>query len=118
MYSCYAGNFPQTGHGSCFPDEPVPVVLIRLIQIYVGIDYHQRPGMFPVNQAIGIVFLNGNRNLQVHVPANIGNAKAALAQDFTYHILIPENGTQGQLMGQIVCLLVEAAVFTDRIILF
>ena len=95
MYSGYARNFPQTGHGSCFPYEPVPVVLIRLIQIYVGIDYHQRPGMFPVYQAIGIVFLNGNRNLQVHVPADISNSEATLAQDFTNHILIPENSTQG-----------------------
>ena len=118
MYPRYARDLPQPRHGPCFPDEPIPVVLVQLAPLCVGVSHRQRPGMLTVHQSIGIIFLDRYRDLQIHVPADVGNAETTLAQHLAHNILVPQHRSKRQLMGQIVYLLIIAAVLTHRLILF
>ena len=107
------GDIGQLGHGPGFPHEALPVMLEDL-RVIAGAGHFQRIGIVAGHDAAGVILLNGQRDVQIVIPADVGDAEAALAQDFTHGILAPEAGAYGQLVGIIWDVFVVAAMLADR----
>ena len=73
----------------------------------------QRQPAVTGNEAVGVIFLNGHRGVQELIPAKIRDTEAALAQALADHILVVQHRAEGQLMGLVLCVFVEAAVLAD-----
>ena len=91
----------EPGQQFCFAHKPLPVVAETLAVAAADIKYRHSGAAFPHNHARGIVLLNGDRDIQIDIPAKIGNAKPALSQHSANLVLFLQNRTDWQLMGSI-----------------
>ena len=112
-----AGNTPQPCQCTGFPQEPVAAAAVKVAD-GIAAENRQRLAGFPGNEAVGIIFLDGHRNVQIAVPAHVSNAETALTQFFTHHVLSLQHGADGQLMGIVGNILVVTAMLADGAVVF
>ena len=104
------------GHGAGFLKEARLAFLISLAYGAGIIGHGQRGAGNAVCLIRWEVFLYGNLQLQLQIAADIGDAKAALAQYPAYQIPVPEDGSGRQMVrGRGIVACGESAVFTGGI---
>ena len=103
----------EFGQGPGFPQEPGltgGILLPDLGGIASDIAGHR---MVTGDHKAGVVLLDRHRGLQIGIPAQVSDAKAALAQHPAHHILAPEHRAHGELMRLVVLIRRPAAVLTE-----
>ena len=71
-------------------------------------------GILPLNSSSWKIFLNCNRNCQIFIPTNIGNAKSALTKDPAHNILVLQDCSHGELVRLILSSVIKSAVLAHR----
>ena len=89
-------NAVHLGHFSGFLQKHAHSVLLGLLCRLCGVPGQACISRGPTDLAGGVKFLDGNLPLQSHIPTNIGDAKAALAQDTAHQVFPGQDGAHGQ----------------------
>ena len=78
----------EPGQHFGLPEKPL-LVIAEPSAFISGAAYHIHGyGGIPHHHPHGIIFLDGYRDIQIQIPAQIGNAKAALSQHLAHQILL------------------------------
>ena len=110
------GHIGEPGQGLGLPEEPGAAIIKQVPLAALQAGDLQGTHMVPGNKVVGVKFLNSHRGIQIQIPAQIGNAEAALAQDPAHQVLPPQHRSCGKLMGSILGVGAVAAVFTYRLV--
>ncbi len=95
----HPGDVLYLGHFPGFLQEHLEPILLGQPGL-LGFRPDQPPGARqPADLAGGVVLLNGNLSFQGNVPADVGNAEAALAQHLTHQVLSAKNRLRRQGKG-------------------
>ena len=108
-------DVPKLRQGPGLSEETLPGAFKKRPAFPAGARHRQRLRAVSAHETVGVVFLHRNRHIQIQVPAQIGDPKAALSQHPSDQVLFPKDRPHRKLMGQIIPGRIIAAVFTDEL---
>ena len=92
----HVGDIVHFGHFPCLFQEHLRTVLFRLLGLHTGVP-RQSPGAgIPADLTGRVVFLDGDLPFQRDIPADVGDAEAALTQHPADQIFPREDRSHGQ----------------------
>ena len=109
-------HIPEFGHGLGLPQEPLPAGGVARFQVGGVAGHGAGAAVIPVHRAGREEFLDAHPDVQVQVPAQVGDAEASLAQHPAHLVLSRENRAHRKLVGFIVLPHAPAAARAYRLL--